>query len=55
MPHQLLQGRNPHMFIGLMGAKGVSEGVDADLFAEAGLFHIFGNDILTDRCISSLT
>jgi hypothetical protein len=41
MPHELLQGGNPHLFIGLMDAEGVPEGVDADLLADAGLFHIF--------------
>jgi hypothetical protein len=45
MSHQLLQCRNPHVFISLMGPKCMSQGMDADLRANARLL-----DILGTRC-----
>ena len=51
MPHELLQCGNPHVFIGFMRAEGMPERMDADPFADARLFHIFGNGILHRRDI----
>jgi hypothetical protein len=46
MPHELLQCRNPHVFIRFMRAERVPQGVDADLLPNAGLLHIFRHEIL---------
>jgi hypothetical protein len=43
MPHQLLQCRNPHLLISLMGAERMPQSMDADLFSNTGLFHVFGH------------
>ena len=49
MTHQCLQRRDPHVLIRLMGAEGMHEGMDANLFKDADLLHIFGNEILDGR------
>lgn len=46
MPHQRLQSRNIHVLIRLVGAKGMPEGMDADLFADPGLFDVLGDNRL---------
>ena len=40
MPHELLQSSNPHLLICFVRAEGMPERMDADPFADAGLFQI---------------
>ena len=49
MPHQLLQGRNPHVFIRFVRAEGMPERMHTDPFPNTGLFHILGNGIFHGR------
>ena len=46
VPHEFLQRRQAHVLIRFVGAEGVPEGMDTDLFANPGLFDVFGNQIL---------
>jgi hypothetical protein len=42
VPHELLKGRKAHVLIRFVRTKGVSEGMDTHLFANPGLFDVFG-------------
>jgi hypothetical protein len=46
MPHHLLKRCNPHVLIRFVRAKGMPERMHPDPFADARLFHVFGNGIL---------
>jgi hypothetical protein len=44
VPHQLLQGRDNHVLVRLVSAKGVPQGMDANPFSDPGLFDVFGDN-----------
>jgi hypothetical protein len=49
MSHERLQGRNAHVFVGLVGAERMPEGMHTHLFADPSFFDVFGDDRFDGR------